>query len=409
MGIGFHIAYFLVNQGEDVDEFLILRVLSILTLSLFGLTPLLEKTGFRKFVPVCIFTGLLFTLPFFSTYVLLQTNIQYPGSTSVISSLQLQFSLSVFFIVLLIPHALLTLCGATFSIALAFLVFTFVNPASMNLGLVKSFFFQLSPFWTFVMLASFFYQRNREVLELEKNRAMTAIGSNVAHELRTPLLGIRSRIGAVVDILPELVDSYKRTNPSDQGRKLSDRKLELLRTTCEDIRDETIFAGTLIDMFLVNLSDRSTQSEEFVYFNAKDAIDEAVRRYPYLSSVERKLVKVSTNEDFVIHGSKHLFVHVIFNLLKNSLFYAQKNSDPQVHIIVNGRDRIKKVIEVWDNGPGIPRKELSKVFKRFYTTHPIGGSGIGLSFSSSVVENLGGQILIDSVVGKSTTVKMIFG
>ena len=72
------------------------------------------------------------------------------------------------------------------------------------------------------------------------------------------------------------------------------------------------------------------------------------------------------------------------------------------------KEGARRVIEVADNGPGIPREELSRIFIPFYTTRSQ-GSGVGLSLSRQIMRMHGGSISVRSTVGQGTTFRLVFG
>ena len=96
---------------------------------------------------------------------------------------------------------------------------------------------------------------------------------------------------------------------------------------------------------------------------------------------------------------------VLVNLLVNA---AQAFTTPNIELnritisseVAPGN---RVAISVADNGPGIPTELLSRIFDPFFTTKPVGqGTGLGLSISQSIVTSLGGELTVDSAVGRGT-------
>ena len=103
-----------------------------------------------------------------------------------------------------------------------------------------------------------------------------------------------------------------------------------------------------------------------------------------------------------------LVVHILFNLLKNSLYHIQQSGKGDILVELQIENNAS-VIKVHDTGPGIPRGRKKHIFDRFYTTTDEGlGTGIGLSFCKMVMESLGGSITCDSVEGEYTTFSLYF-
>jgi two-component system NtrC family sensor kinase len=74
------------------------------------------------------------------------------------------------------------------------------------------------------------------------------------------------------------------------------------------------------------------------------------------------------------------------------------------------RARMEKdtlVIEVSDTGPGIPKEDLPRLFDPFFTTKPVGkGTGLGLSICYGIVKRMGGEIRVDTLIGKGSTFRV---
>lgn len=263
-----------------------------------------------------------------------------------------------------------------------------------------------APIYLTAILVGGFAYRNSELVQREKLKAASAIGSYIAHELRTPLASIRSRARFSANALArETSRSLDETDVSGVRKSADlDRSVESLKV----IQEEVEYANTLIDMLLLNTKDSLLPDNVGEQNNASEIVAESVRRYPFSNSRERESVFTEIIDDFAIKGERLLIVHVVFNLLKNAVLYMQRRPNGQTHIrvLVEGK---RGVIEVTDTGPGIPRMIRKRIFERFFTTLESGrGTGIGLSFCKMVMEGLGGEITVDSTEGEFTTFRLLF-
>lgn len=237
-----------------------------------------------------------------------------------------------------------------------------------------------------------------DLVAREKTKAARAIGENVAHELRTPITGISFRLAGAGK---KVAQAQSHLSADASADALLGDAQELLTQTREEVEQ----ANTIIEMLLVNTAREGPAQSQERQGSAAQMVAEALRRFPFTNLRERGLVSMLVEEDFVYCGPQLLLVHVLFNLLKNALYFVQQDTrDPRVEVTVAARR-----ISVFDNGPGIAARDLSRVFDRFYTTAPVGrGSGIGLAFCRQVMRTLGGDIECDSVAGEYTRFDLVF-
>ena len=222
----------------------------------------------------------------------------------------------------------------------------------------------------------------------EKLRRFVA---DASHELRTPLTAIRGfaelhRQGAVTG--------------EEKTRELIGR-----------IEDESIRMGTLVeDLLLLARLDQSPEIErEPVNLNELiHSASESARA----SSPEHQISLVLPEEELFILGDRNRVFQVVANLLENARNHTPAGSSIQVSL-TESEDEIK--IEVADNGPGIDKHDLERIFERFYRadssrtrTRKSEGSGLGLSIVKAVMQAHGGDVTVDSTMGVGSTFTLHF-
>ena len=132
---------------------------------------------------------------------------------------------------------------------------------------------------------------------------------------------------------------------------------------------------------------------------------EAVEIYKDEAQDEDLKIRSTTEKDEIsAEIDKDAILQVIFNLIDN----AYKYSKDEKEITVNVKEAGKNVrIEVIDKGLGIPKDKIERIFDKFYRADKdimkgIKGSGLGLSFVKSVIDEHSGKIAVESEVGKGT-------
>ena len=316
-----------------------------------------------------------------------------------------QYLVALFLMIQLINHASLTLLSWGLGSILALSAVFFIDEP--NWGNLKAYVLYPSPIYLTAILVGALSNRNIHIAQQEKLRATTAIGANIAHELRTPLASIASFTRGLHDSLPLLLETFSSTRLPGQSTELPPRKIQAIKTALGNIEGEVAYANTIIDMLLISSSTQTFSKNEFENFSAGDCVEESIRRYPFNNAKERSMVKWNTKNDFMIHGPRLATLHVLFNLIKNALYYTQRKGGREIRLIVE-QSSVGNTIRIADEGPGIPFENRNRIYQYFFTTTENGqGAGIGLSYCKVVMEAIGGRIGHKSS-GSGTTFTLLF-
>ncbi len=230
-------------------------------------------------------------------------------------------------------------------------------------------------------------QRLREteaqLIQSEKMSALGNIAAGILHEINNPLNFMLTALQVAEEQIHEL-------NPE-------------IREMMKDIGEGMDRIRNIV-LSLRTFAHPGTANEWQQFY-----LSEVVQ--PAFHLIAHELEGLSVSQNLTINrpvlGSKNLITHVIMNLTVNAA-RALKNipSDrtPEIRI----KDRIEKdrlYIDVWDNGEGIKKSNLNKVFDPFFTTREVGeGMGLGLSICHTIIKNHGGKMTINSIEGKWTEI-----
>jgi len=109
----------------------------------------------------------------------------------------------------------------------------------------------------------------------------------------------------------------------------------------------------------------------------------------------------------ILHADGHLLEQVLINLVLNAAQAVTQTPNPRISLLAWPDEQERVVIEVKDNGSGIPTDVLDSIFIPFFTTRP-NGSGIGLSLAKQIMQLHQGSIQVHSVVGAGSAFQLWF-
>jgi len=216
---------------------------------------------------------------------------------------------------------------------------------------------------------------NAMAAELEEvDRQRRDLVANVSHELRTPITALQAKLENVAD----------GVEPADPE-------------TVETMLAQVERLGRLVAQ-LLDLSRLEAQAEPFDKrpFGVRDLLEQAARE-ARLHVPEGVELRVEAEDDAVASGDPERVHQVVANLVENAVRHSPV---PGTITLTGHADNGHVVIEVADEGPGIPADEAERVFERFYRPDPSraapsGGAGLGLSIARWIVDLHGGSIRVE--------------
>ncbi len=211
--------------------------------------------------------------------------------------------------------------------------------------------------------------------------------ANVSHELKTPLTSIRGFVETLED---------GAIDDSNNARRF----LAIIKKHAQRL-------GNIIDDLLRLSELESGGGIEKAELDLKGLIDEAVSGFGHALAVkQQKLLVETTRGDFTIRGDRDRLEQVFVNLIDNAIKYTKEGGRITVQLSQID-DSVNVTVE--DNGIGIPKGDVERVFERFYRvdkahSRELGGTGLGLSIAKHIVSAHNGKIRIESEINKGTKV-----
>ncbi|MCC2673996.1 MAG: putative histidine kinase, atypical unorthodox [Ramlibacter sp.] len=253
------------------------------------------------------------------------------------------------------------------------------------------------PAYALIVIGGNLFKFSTEQIDAERKlRATQALAGSIAHELRHPLAQLKHSLEGMQEVLPA-PGASRRTATLDaqqvqalyghvaRGEQAVERGLQIISMTLDEV------------------SARPIDSSTFRYLSAAEVVQQAVEEYSYESDAERDKVGVKVVEDFTFKGDETAYLFVLFNLVKNALYYVKLHPDTRVSIAVGDHQ-----VKVRDNGPGIAPDTLAGLFEPFRSVGKSGGTGLGLAYCQRVMRAFGGEITCASTVGEFTEFTMRF-
>jgi len=224
-------------------------------------------------------------------------------------------------------------------------------------------------------------ERTERLLQSEKVATMGALLAGVAHELNNPLQTLLGQ----AELLRESLGDSPHARRASKIESAAERCVRIVRNFLTLARQRTPARGTIA---------------------LAEVVDGAVELLAYELRSEGVEVSVDVASDLPpLVADSHQLQQVLVNLMANAQHAMRRQTRPRRLSIVARHDAARNAVDirVSDSGPGIPSAVLARIFEPFFTTKPAGeGTGLGLSLCRGMIEDHGGTIVAESVVGEGT-------
>lgn len=216
--------------------------------------------------------------------------------------------------------------------------------------------------------------------------------SNVSHELRTPLTSVRSYVEALAEGAwkdPKVAPEFLKVTQEE-----TDRMIRMIN-----------------DLLTLSRMDSGTQKLDLEMVNLNELYNYVLDRFDMILKQDDQPEKTYTikreftKRDLWVEIDTDRFTQVLDNLMNNAIKYSPDGGVITCRLLETHNN---VMLSVTDQGLGIPRADIPRIFDRFYRVDKArsraqGGTGLGLAISREVVQMLGGRIWVDSREGRGST------
>jgi two-component system NtrC family sensor kinase len=230
-------------------------------------------------------------------------------------------------------------------------------------------------------------------IQSSKMAALGKMAAGIAHEINNPLAVIGEKAGWIKDLL-KMEDVVGNKNLQEVADAVGKIEYHIVRAKTVTHR-------------LLGFARRMEPVSEKVNLNS--VLDESIDFLENEARYRNVDIQVDYTQNLpLITSDPSQLQQVFLNILNNAIDAIGK--DGQITITTRVLTSKKELaVEIADNGPGISKEIIDKIFDPFFTTKEVGkGTGLGLSISYSIVEKLGGRMMVASEEGKGTTFSIYF-
>lgn len=244
--------------------------------------------------------------------------------------------------------------------------------------------------FTLIIFTAFFLTVNAMLRQKRLSEIKNDFINNMTHEFKTPLATISLAVDA-------LKNEKVMTDKDKMGYFSGIIKEENQRMNRQV---ETILKAALLDKQEVDLVLKPT--------HAHDVIRDAAENFTLqLEDKKGKIELALDAENDLIDADEVHFPNLVNNLIDNAVKYSKENVPPEIKISTSANGK-NMILRLEDNGIGMNKETVKRIFEKFYRAHTgnihnVKGFGLGMSYVKTMINAHGGDIKVESTLGKGST------
>lgn len=222
----------------------------------------------------------------------------------------------------------------------------------------------------------------------EEENSTKALITDISHQLKTPLASLR--------MSHELAEAENLTECE---------RREFLEKEAQEIEKLEVLLDELVDLSRLENHMIQVKTE---YSGIKQTIIEAVNQVFMKAHTKNVEIQVKLEEDVVVRHDRKWTVEALANVMDNAVKYSEPQTCIEIRVSCLPRNLL---IEIEDEGIGIPEEDLHRIFKRFYrgklaSEYARAGAGVGLYLTRNILEQQGGSIVAKRKMEQGTIFKI---
>ncbi len=373
-----------------IDSVIHLRVISMLLCAILLIVELWPSRLKDKFYHIYWYFCLLFCLSLVPCYTF------FMGGGDDILTLNSVLSLILLFILLDMGSFIILMF---IGIVVSFTVHNILLGYGQFYGEIKTShdLFLLLYVYASLSTVMIFFVRGKEREHENRLMEMSVLNGAIAHEINTPIAVSETLAFTLLEITSSLDSASKNVDEDNKIVTMGKEEHDLLFNHIPKEILRSISEARKIIQLLFQLV-RQNSCESFEIISIRDIVKEAIDS-PYITDIQRARIFFDYDVDFKFNGDRQSIKQIVSNVIRNAFIHGGEYVNIDIWILDNK-------LYIRDDGVGVDEKTAKNIFKSFYSKK--GTLGIGLPFSSILLNYMGGEMECYSEVGKYTEIVVIF-